>query len=449
MKRAMMIVAVASVLLVLSGTARAIPPGTVYVDDGFTAATPGWGTTHFDTIQDGLDAVAVGGTVNVANGTYGADVGTGKCADITKSLDLIGESRDGVVIDGSIGSVGSSGSYWPKGVHVNAADNVTVKNLTVTGFTGDQVSSGGYGVLFRDYAHDDLAEGLVTYSNGTVENVKVVDGHYGIYSLVNEHLTVRSSEVDNCLGDGMFIARASHHAVIEGNTVTGSGNHGIWFGQDWAAVAGSDNGLVKDNTVTDSVEGGITISDSSSTTVTGNTVTGTDPSTLGWDPWAVGALSVMDGSTDITVTGNHVYNNDVAGLGLGTPGGSTTLSDILIGGSAADYNEVRNNAGGGVWFRNVTATTNIVITHNNLYGNTGDDFDCMDGGGITSTITADARYNWWGADSDPVVAGVLLFDTPGDNILYQPWAAQEYVIPEPAGLGLIGLALLAVRRKRS
>ena len=41
-----------------------------WVDDNFTIATPGWGTTHFATIQDAVDNTESGGTVNVAAGSY-------------------------------------------------------------------------------------------------------------------------------------------------------------------------------------------------------------------------------------------------------------------------------------------------------------------------------------------------------------------------------------------
>ena len=42
----------------------------VWVDDNFTPATPGWGVTHFSSIQDGIDAVSSPGTVYVGEGTY-------------------------------------------------------------------------------------------------------------------------------------------------------------------------------------------------------------------------------------------------------------------------------------------------------------------------------------------------------------------------------------------
>ena len=48
-------------------------PSVVYVDDNYNSGTPGWGVTHFATIQGGIDAVAATGTVNVYPGTYNQD----------------------------------------------------------------------------------------------------------------------------------------------------------------------------------------------------------------------------------------------------------------------------------------------------------------------------------------------------------------------------------------
>lgn len=42
----------------------------IFVDDDFDENTPGWGVTHFNTIEDGLDAVGVGGIVHVYPGVY-------------------------------------------------------------------------------------------------------------------------------------------------------------------------------------------------------------------------------------------------------------------------------------------------------------------------------------------------------------------------------------------
>ncbi|MGC9308367.1 MAG: hypothetical protein ACP5FL_06275, partial [Thermoplasmatota archaeon] len=70
------------------------PPITVCVDDNYDDSTPGWQYDHFDVIQDGIDAVAENGTVYVANGTYYENV------IVNKTIDLIGEDRNGTIIDG-------------------------------------------------------------------------------------------------------------------------------------------------------------------------------------------------------------------------------------------------------------------------------------------------------------------------------------------------------------
>lgn len=62
---------IATSILIATPSVKA-QPSEIWVDDDFTPATLGWGTTHFDKIQDGIDAVASGGTVHVAAGTYTA-----------------------------------------------------------------------------------------------------------------------------------------------------------------------------------------------------------------------------------------------------------------------------------------------------------------------------------------------------------------------------------------
>ncbi len=67
---------------------------TVYVDDDYDNTTVGWNVTRFNSIQDGIDAVAENGTAYVFNGTYYETV------IVNKMIDLIGEDRNGTIIDG-------------------------------------------------------------------------------------------------------------------------------------------------------------------------------------------------------------------------------------------------------------------------------------------------------------------------------------------------------------
>ncbi len=97
-------------------------PATVYVDDDFNSSTSGWNTTHFNNIQDGVDAVAVGGTVNVEGGSYyvGSTIG------IDKSMTIIGTSADKnnhIIIGNTVDAVQ---------IFNISASNVLIRHLTLT-----------------------------------------------------------------------------------------------------------------------------------------------------------------------------------------------------------------------------------------------------------------------------------------------------------------------------
>ncbi len=56
------------------GACQELPPFTVYVDDDYSPATPGWQVDHFNTIQDAIEEVFTTGTVVVHAGRYGESV---------------------------------------------------------------------------------------------------------------------------------------------------------------------------------------------------------------------------------------------------------------------------------------------------------------------------------------------------------------------------------------
>jgi hypothetical protein len=63
---------------------RRVLAAMVWVDGDFHSGTSGWGTTHFDSIQQGINAVDPTGTVNVAAGTYS------ELLTINKAVSLLG-----------------------------------------------------------------------------------------------------------------------------------------------------------------------------------------------------------------------------------------------------------------------------------------------------------------------------------------------------------------------
>lgn len=73
------------------------------------------------TIQAGVDNAEAGETVFVKNGHYGS-------ASVNKAITLLGESRDGVVIDESVSSTSRTG------LHIGSSASPTISTLTIEGF---------------------------------------------------------------------------------------------------------------------------------------------------------------------------------------------------------------------------------------------------------------------------------------------------------------------------
>jgi parallel beta-helix repeat protein len=383
-----------------SGTDTSTDPGfqgdfsELWVDDD----SPQTGSAT--RLQEGHD-LATGSTVNVADGIYGADPATLKTVYITKdNFSLIGQSEAGTIIDGAVGGVGSSGSSWPKGIHVEA-NNVTVQNFTVKGFTGDLVSTGGYGVLHRDYAHDTPGEGYIFYNGCTLDNVTVQDCYSAVYALCFTHLTVSDCTVTDNYSDGMFIARGSDYADVHGNVVTNSGDHGIWVGKCWSGLDPSDDATITNNTVNGAREGGISFVGSDGAVIEGNVITN-----VAGEGWSVGALSLKDGASNVVARYNLIYGND------GTWGGyAGTGHGIGIDGTPA----------------------NITLNWNSVYGNAGD--GCHN----YSTVDVDAKHNWWGDASGPGGVGAGSGDEVSTYVLYDPWIGKsggENIVCDPDPLEL-------------
>jgi parallel beta-helix repeat protein len=362
------------------------------------------------TVQAAIDKASSDDTIHVANGTYTA-TSLASIVITTDGLSLVGQSRDGTIIDG--GTWGTSGAGWPKGIHVYAND-VTIQNLTVRGFTGDTVSTGGYGILFRDYAHDTPGEGYIFYSGGLVENVKSENNYSPMYALVHQNLTVRNSLIQNNLADGMFIARECDNATITGNTVLNSGDHGIWVGNCWSGLGPSDNATITDNLVDGAREGGISFVGSDTALISGNSVThvkGEEPEGTGG--WSRGAISLKDGVSNVIVRDNQVYENDGlgtgSGRGIGVDGTSSNVSIV--------DNNIKDNAGGGI--KVMGTATGWQASDNCIYGNTGY------GAENTTGATLDFERNWWGRGDGPSGVGPGSGDAVSADVDFDPWLTAK------------------------
>ena len=144
-------------------TAAPSTPGDVYVSPSFTGSgdpdgagpASSVGYDAFSTVQAGINAVAAGGTVHVAAGTYNESLSVGKS----------------VTLDGSAHAATITGA-----MSINAA-NVTVNGFTLTNPTGTEtvrVNGVGNAQITNNDIHDVGGSGSTVTATGPVQAVYVL-----------------------------------------------------------------------------------------------------------------------------------------------------------------------------------------------------------------------------------------------------------------------------------
>ncbi len=114
----MMMLAVMPVSVEAGGGPQVVHVNYTWADQGDVPAGKTWGVDAFATIQAGLNAVDVNGTVHVADGVYEEDL------LFPRSLMLQGESEDGVVI-----KISGNGAYALR--NTAGMNHLILKNFTV------------------------------------------------------------------------------------------------------------------------------------------------------------------------------------------------------------------------------------------------------------------------------------------------------------------------------
>jgi len=170
----------------------------------------------FNLIQPAVDTAGPGDVIIVNAGTYDEQL------HINKSLSIIGESRDTVVIDASSATSGY-------GISVTAVDSVELKNFTLE---GPPTHSDGYGI------HTSGASN-VTFDNLLVEN----SGRSGIDFIGCDTVTVNNIEVKDNGGVGIAITDSKNVTVsnITTNNNTWGGMAVFTYGESTSYPGGCDN----------------------------------------------------------------------------------------------------------------------------------------------------------------------------------------------------------------
>jgi len=203
-------------------------PATVYVDDTFATPVPGqdpdgagpatsFGYDAFATIQEGVNAVAPGGTVNVRDGIYAESN-----IQVGKPVTIQGQSEAGVLVVPDVLDVNEDSSFGGAFRHafVVQSDGVTIQTLTID---GDLLNAGVYG--YRTGIITDFFFTPGPYDGLTVQDVAVNDVYRrGVQlsdvSTGNLIAGVTVDDVGLATEEGIGIASFSGAGTISNNTVT-------------------------------------------------------------------------------------------------------------------------------------------------------------------------------------------------------------------------------------
>jgi len=466
-------------------------PGEVWVDDDFDSATPGWNVTRFAVIQDGVGAVASGGSVHVAAGIYDEQV------VVDKTLTLQGAGIT-TVIKPSADNLTQvfTGLFWSGGtknvaatiVAVVPGGSVTIENLKV-----DESL-----VTTKPAGADCLAAVFYRETGGLIDTVTVAgtgawsgsDRAYGIYlSAATNAVSVElaGSRITNVDTNGIEVMGNKLTADINHNTITGRGSvtdevqNGVNVGRDavatvnynaissliyqprtsWAAGIMFDHrvspagksGTASNNTITNCQIG--IIFNNANASAAGNVVNGGTVGLIGIyahpdaaDDWAASFV-------DNTVSGiRDIGSHENAAIGANTYDSGATLQlniegNQLTGGGATDGDGISIGVGGADGSIVATVTDNTIsgweygirlngtrVDAANSYAKNNeisdnDVFGLYNGG----TGTLDATCNWWGDPSGPYHPTANPDgegDDVSDKVVFTPWVAPPTVATQPA-----------------
>jgi parallel beta-helix repeat protein len=162
-------------------------------------------------IQNAITIAAAGDIINIQNGNY-----LNQDVNVNKAVTLNGESRDGVILQGTYAgtNAGSSATLFM------SANNGAAKNITVTR---------DYGATLADWFLSVKNQGVLLGQNTTgiiLENLQVKDQRNGIYLNNCKSFTVKNCEIHHNR-TGIQMVNDNTGGKIENNSIHDNFTHGI------------------------------------------------------------------------------------------------------------------------------------------------------------------------------------------------------------------------------
>ncbi len=323
----------------------------IYVDNNNTEG-PWDGTSEhpYRSIQAGIDAVSIGGTVIVNNGTYNENL------VIAKSVNVIGEGAETTIVRNNnsdhvfyvtADNVNISGFtveeadfFETVGIYLSGAEYCNISNNNISNnYYGIRLkSSSDNNILTNNYVSSNAEYGiyLTDSSNNTLANNIASNNTNGIYLKDSSNNILTNSYVFSNTKYGIHLLDSSTNTLAD-NIATSNSNAGIHLG-------GSSDNTLTDNVASNNTNG-IYLEGSSDNTLANNIASNNTNGIY------------LEGSSDNTLTDN-VASNNTNGIHLFGSSTNNLANSTVTSNSNAGIN-LRSSSGN-------TLASNTVL--NNAYG---------------------------------------------------------------------------------
>lgn len=322
---------------------------TIYVDDDNTTGPWDGSPEHpYQNITSALTQALDGYTIFVYNGTYYERL------IINKSVALIGQNKDGAIIDGN---------------KTEDVIRITVNNVKITGFTiqnsgsiaefsGIYVTSSGNNISHNIIKNNYKGIRLYYSANTTITDNDILDNHRGVSLSASNSIVITKNNILSNIDSGIRVTD-SYNATISGNNISKSDfgialitsnnstftDNNIFTNKYGIYTFKSENNAFLDNNISSNKDFGIWLSESTKNLLANNNIFSNDK---------VGIYT--SGSTENLLTGNNIYVNNQQGIEL-----VNSNNNILSG------NTISKNLINGTLLYN---SSDNMIFHNNFINNT-------------------------------------------------------------------------------
>jgi parallel beta-helix repeat protein len=283
---------------------------TISVDDNYNTSTLGWNLSHFDKIQNAINAANTNDTVYVYNGTYYEHI------VIKKTINLIGEDKNNTIIDGSGHStivqisanrvnisrftIRNGGRIWGDvGIDIESNNSI---------ISGNTITDTYFAIYLRYSSNNNISNNYITRSdyglcgrfkcnsNTISENIITNNTESGIYLYrLSKNNIISKNFINNNEYIGIYLSESTNSNIISENIITNNNYDGICFYQS------SNSNIITENNITDNGERGIyLLHDASDNFIDNNTITNNK-----------NGINLFGSANSNTISRNTITNNNI------------------------------------------------------------------------------------------------------------------------------------------